>query len=103
MRNYEAFQSSDSELPKSHSPYMRVVNAVLAQAADDIRYLRERLKERRYPMSHMVDAAMWAASDEDREFSFAWCCTMVGRDPGVTRKKMLGPINVETLKEAMKP
>jgi len=99
---YEYFQSHDSERPFRHSPYLRVVNAVLMQAADDIRYLRAKLHERRYPQPHMVEAALWAASDEDRPFSFVWCCDMVGRDPGVTRSKMLGTINVEKLKEAMR-
>ncbi len=102
MRNYEMFQPHEPEPSPPHSPYLRLVNAVLAQAADDINVLRARLKEHRYPMPHMVDAALWAASDEDRPFSFSWCCDMVGRDPGVTRRKMLGTINIKKLREATK-
>lgn len=102
MHSYEDFQSSDSERRLPHTPYRRVVNAVLMQAADDLRYLRIRLQDRRYPQPHMMDAALWVESDDMRPFSFRWCCDMVGRDPGDTRKKMLQGINVQRLKEVMK-
>lgn len=102
MHNYDQFQSTDSERPAPRNPYRRIVNAVLMQAADDLRYLRARLQSRRYPQPHMMEAALWVASDADRPFSFVWCCDMVGRDPGVTRKKMLQGVNVQKLKEAMK-
>ena len=42
---YEHFQAHDSERPSRHSPYLRVVNAVLMQAANDIRYLRAKLQQ----------------------------------------------------------
>lgn len=103
MSKYQDLQITDSETPRRHSPHKRVVNAVLAQAADDIRALRERLKERRYPMQYMIDAAQWVMSDEDRPFSFVWCCTIMDRDSGVTRKKMLDGINVQRILDVMRP
>lgn len=102
MSKYQDLQTNDSEMPRRHSPHMRLVNAVLAQAADDLRSLRERLKERRYPQQHMIDAAQWVMADEDRPFSFFWCCTVMGRDPGVTRKKMLAGLNVQRILDAMR-
>lgn len=102
MHSHEEFQTHDSERPAPHNPHRRVVNAVLMQAADDIRYLRERLRARKYPQPHMVDAALWVESNDNHPFSFNWCCEIVGRDPGVTRKKMLQEINMPRLKEAMR-
>lgn len=101
MRSYDDFKSNGSSRPATQNPHLRVVNAVLMQAADDLRNLRERLKTRRYPQQHMVEAAMWVDSDDIRPFSYRWCCDMVGRDPDVTRPKMLQCINVQRLKEAM--
>lgn len=102
MHDVKRFLVPESEQSTQHTPYKRVVNAVLMQAADDLRSLQSRLRERRFPMPHMIEAALWVESDEDRTFSFVWCCDIVGRDPGVTRKKMLGPINMYKLKEAMR-
>lgn len=102
MSKYQDLQINDSERRRPHSPYKRLVNAVLAQSADDLRALRERLRDRRFPQQYMLDAAQWVMSDEDRPFSFVWCCTIMDRDPGVTRKKMLGGVNVQRLLDAMR-
>jgi hypothetical protein len=103
MSKYQDLQTNDSESPRRHSPRKRLVNAVLAQTADDLRSLRERLKDRRYPQQYMIDAAQWVLADEDRPFSFAWCCTIMDRDPAITRKKMLAGINVQRILDAMRP
>ena len=102
MHEVKRFLVTESEQSTQQSPYKRVVNAVLMQAADDLRAMQNRLRERRFPQPHMIEAALWVESDEDRPFSFVWCCDIVGRDSGVTRKKMLGPINMQRLKEAMR-
>lgn len=103
MSKYQDLQTNDSESPRRHSPHKRLVNAVLAQTADDLRALHLRLKEHRFPQQHMIDAAQWVMGDEERPFSFVWCCIVMGRDPGITRKKMLAGINVQRILDAMRP
>jgi hypothetical protein len=102
MRTYDELQTSDSVLRARYTPQKRLVAAVLLQAADDLRLLRERLRAMRFPHPFMVDAVLWVESDDKLPFTFEWCCELIGRDPDATRKKMLQGINVKRLKEVMR-